>query len=121
MQVVSVEDIEKLILYFLTDRRKLKKPAFLVLSKTASLFLLLLKIEVIKDKLRHPEADRIMVLRHDFRQVVVQEVIRHTHLHLIERIGDLAHTSLEKIRMVADFPELHDEVHEVIHLSFIIS
>lgn len=76
---------------------------------------------LIENQLGHGERDWILELRSN-RGVVSNGIDRHhSNVKVSERVGIPLNLSLEQIWMVAHFPELHNKIHQILHLLLVFS
>lgn len=76
---------------------------------------------LVEDQLRNSQGDRALELSSD-RRVVRNRVDRHdTNVDVSERVRVPLDLSLEQVWVVANFSELHDQVHQVLHLLLVFS
>ena len=72
---------------------------------------------LIEEKLRDLKVNRILHLSSQFRNCVEEWVRLHPYLQFLKRERNTPNPSLKELRMIADLPELHHEVHQILHLG----
>lgn len=78
------------------------------------------KAELIEDHLRHLVTNRIFILRSDIGMIRKHYVGLDADLESSESDWDLCVSELKQVRMIAHFPQVHHDVHQILDLLFMV-
>lgn len=119
MQVLSIENVEKVKVGF--DRDTAKADIFVRNQLLECLsWVVGDKAQLIKDHFGHLVTNRIFILRSYIWAIREHCVGLDTDLESCESDWDLCVSELKQVRMVAHFPQVHHNVHQVLNLLFVV-